>query len=72
MKEWFNGLIKYKCTLAMYPCCLKFQVGGMIGSLSGGFVANRFGPKKGLLYVQVKVFPVSLKAFYLLDLKANK
>lgn len=28
-------------------------VGGMIGGLTGGSLAHKFGPKKGLLYVQV-------------------
>ena len=30
-----------------------YILGGMIGSLLGGYVADKFGRKRGLLYVQV-------------------
>ena len=30
-----------------------FLVGGMVGALSGGYVAEKFGRKKGLLYTQI-------------------
>merc|ERR1719158_2646055 len=29
-----------------------FVVGGLFGSLSGGFIADRFGRKRGILYTQ--------------------
>ena len=33
-----------------------FVVGGMIGGLSGGWLANKFGRKQGLLYTQIFSF----------------
>ena len=32
------------------------MVGGMIGGLSGGWLANKFGRKQGLLYTQIFSF----------------
>ena len=32
-----------------------YILGGMVGSLLGGFVADKFGRQRGLLYVQVSV-----------------
>jgi MFS family permease len=37
-----------------------FVVGGMAGAMSGGYVADRLGRKRGLILAQVRGFPISV------------
>ena len=51
-----NGFSKEKVDTLFSLAVSAFPVGGMIGGLTGGYVADKFGRKRGLLYVQVCLF----------------
>ena len=51
-----GGLSKGKADTLFSLAVTAFLVGGMIGGLTGGYVADKFGRKRGLLYVQVIFF----------------
>lgn len=48
-----GGLSKGKADTLFSLAVTAFLVGGMIGGLTGGYVADKFGRKRGLLYVQI-------------------
>jgi len=59
-----NGFSREKVDTLFSLAVGAFLVGGMIGGLTGGYVADKFGRKRGLLYVQVfSVLGALLMAF---------
>ena len=62
LKQFLNASIVHRHNIQLSEEWIKtcfsavvsiFVIGGMIGSLSGSFLANKFGRKQGLLYSQV-------------------
>ena len=62
LKQFLNSSIIHRHNIQLSEEWIKtcfsavvsiFVIGGMIGSLSGSFLANKFGRKQGLLYSQV-------------------
>ena len=62
LKQFLNSSIVHRHNIQLSEEWIKtcfsavvsiFVIGGMIGSLSGSFLANKFGRKQGLLYSQV-------------------
>ena len=62
LKQFLNSSIVHRHKIQLSEEWIKtcfsavvsiFVIGGMIGSLSGGFLANKFGRKQGMMYAQV-------------------